>query len=95
MPSGDFVHACLRVSCQYVPIGSIPEFVGNRLMPPINPFIGGIVGARRQTSRGGVLVTEQCLVEGVNARVESGDIGAHFLAEGSDVLAHFGRILAQ
>ena len=90
MPSGDVVHACLRVSCQYVPIGSVPESVGNRLLPPIKELIGGIVGARRQTSRGGVLVTEQCLVEGVDPGVESGDIGAHFLAEGSDVLAHFG-----
>ena len=41
MPSGDFVHAYLRVSCQYVSIGSIPESVGNRLLPPIKGVIAG------------------------------------------------------
>ena len=57
---------------------------------------------RRWTSRGGIFVAEEGLIEGVDAGGEpgvqgvdaggeGGDIGAHFLAERGDVLADAGN----
>ena len=55
-------------------------------------------GERSQASRGGVFAAEEGLVEGVDAGVQGGDVGPHFLAEACDVSAHFlaksGHVLA-
>ena len=66
--------------------------------PMIKVVIGSKPTARRWASRGRVFVAEEGLIEGVdaggepgiqgvNARVEGGDIGPHFLAELGQVLA--------